>query len=133
MGYAKAKIKLKTQSKEIEEYALVDSGSSFTIIDKEFAKQLNIKYTGRKIPITSISGNVIFCNEGILDSIIIEDELIIQEVVDICRIPENVKELLKRIEVLETIVIGLHTIERIGYVIDTVTHRLIKSPSALAI
>ena len=68
-----------------------------------------------------------------MNSITVEEKIAPHELVAVCRIPSQVKELLRKHEVEERVVIGVHTLERLGYAIDVVSHKLVKSPGILMI
>jgi predicted aspartyl protease len=51
--------------------------------------------------------------------------------VAVCPITEPIRELLKAHEVDDRLVIGVHTLERLGYAVDVTTHKLIQSPGTL--
>jgi predicted aspartyl protease len=55
------------------------------------------------------------------------------ELIAVCSIPNRVKELLKKQEVEDKVVIGVHSLERLGYAVDVITHRLTESPGILMI
>ncbi|MGC8850509.1 MAG: hypothetical protein ACP5QI_08570, partial [Candidatus Bathyarchaeia archaeon] len=65
--------------------------------------------------------------------ITVEGKAAPSELIAVCPIPKPVKDLLKKQEVREEIVIGVHTLERLGYAVDVATHKLIESPGILMI
>ena len=73
------------------------------------------------------------CSEAVLDPIAVEDKRAPSELVAVCRIPNEVRELLRRHRVNERVVIGVHTLERLGFAVDPVTRRLVESPEVLMI
>ncbi|MDW8044796.1 MAG: aspartyl protease family protein [Nitrososphaerota archaeon] len=133
MGFAKARFKLIGDKSGIEGLALVDSGAWYTVIDEELAKYIGVRYTELTVTLTSFSGHKIACREAVVNSIAIEGRIAPFELVAVCPIPESVKELLRRQDVKEQLVVGVHTLERLGYAIDVVTHKLIESPGVLMI
>ena len=133
MGFASAKFRLVGDGGTVEGLALVDSGAGYTVIDEELAKTLDVGYTGLTIVLTSFSGHRISCREAVLKSITIEGKTAPSELVAVCSIPEPVEELLKKQGANHQLVIGVHTLERLGYAIDVIEHKLIKSPGILMI
>lgn len=133
MGFASAKFRLVGDGGTAEGLALVDSGAGYTVIDEELAKTLNVGYTGLTIVLTSFSGQRISCREAVLKSITIEGKTAPSELVAVCSIPEPVEELLKKQGANHQLVIGVHTLERLGYAIDVIEHKLIESPGILMI
>lgn len=133
MGFAKAKFRITGNKKSLEGIALVNSRAWYSVIDQGLAEYLGVKYTGLVVLLTSFSGHKVKCNEAIVNSITIEEKTAPYELVAICKISNQVKELLKKHEVEERVIIGVHTLERLGYTIDVVTHKLVKSPGILMI
>jgi predicted aspartyl protease len=103
------------------------------VIDVELAEDVGVKYTGLTVVLTSFSGHKVSCREAVVDSVTIEGRVASLELVAICSIPEAVRDLLKKYEVNEQIVVGVHTLERLGYAVDVATHKLIESPGILMI
>ncbi|MEM2751402.1 MAG: hypothetical protein QXH53_07045 [Nitrososphaerales archaeon] len=133
MGFAKAKFRLIGDRSSTEGFALVDSGAWYTVVDEELAKHIGVRYTGLIITLTSFSGHRIACREAVINSVVIEGRTAPFELIAVCSIPETVKELLRRQDVKEQLVVGVHTLERLGYAIDVATHKLIESPGILMI
>ncbi|HID17519.1 TPA: hypothetical protein EYP26_04415 [Candidatus Bathyarchaeota archaeon] len=133
MGFAKAKFKLVGDRGPFEGLSLVDSGSWYTVIDEELAEKIGVKYTGLTVTLTSFSGNKLTCREAILNSIILEGRTAPSELIGVCSMPRPVKELLRKHDVEDRIVIGVHTLERLRFAIDVTTHKLIESPGILMI
>ncbi len=133
MGFAQASFRFLGDSESLEGVALVDSGAWYTVIDERLAARIGVKYTGLTVTLTSFSGHRIPCREAILKAVTIEGRTAPSEIVAVCKIPKQVRELLEKHEVNSQVVIGVHTLERLGYAIDTVTYKLIKSPGILMI
>lgn len=53
------------------------------------------------------------------------------ELVAVCAIPDSVKELLRKHKVSDLIILSVHTLERLCYMVDLVTHKLVESPGTL--
>ena len=106
---------------EVGSVALVDGGALHTVIDESLARELGAKYTGLIITLTSFSGHRMRCSEAILDLIAVEDKRVPHELVAVCKIPNEVRELLKRYGADERVVIGVHSLEHLGLAIDLIT------------
>ena len=119
------------EKRVFEGIALVDIGAWYTVIDKELAEEIGVKYTDLVLGLTSFSGHRVRCDEALVNSLRVEEKTAPFELVAICTIPGQVKELLRKLEVSDRIIIGIHTLERLGYMVDPVTHRLIESPDIL--
>lgn len=133
LGFAKAKFKISGSKGSVEGNALVDSGAWYTVIDEEIAERIGVRYTGLTITLTSFSGHKVPCREAIVEFITIEEKTAPSELIAVCKIPQQVKKLLVRQNVEDWIVIGVHTLERLGYAVDVVSHRLVESPGTLMI
>lgn len=128
---AKARFKLVGDRGSIEGLALVDSGDWYTVVDEKLAEGIGVRYTGLTVILTSFSGHKITCREAIVNSIALEGKSAPLELVAVCQIPKSVRELLRKYEVCDQLVVGVHTLERLGFAIDVVTHKLIESPGVL--
>ena len=133
MGFAKAGFKLEGEKDMVKGEALVDSGALYTTLNKGLAKKIGVKYTGLTPALTSFSGHKIVGREAVVKALTVERKKAPSELVVVCTIPEPVRKLLKRQEANNEIVVGVHTLERVGYAIDVVTHKLIESSGILMI
>jgi len=133
MGFAKARFKLIGDVEGFEGLALVDSGAWYTVIDEKLAERIGVKYTGLIVTSASFSGHKIVCREAMVSSITLEGKSAPSELIAVCQIPKSVRELLRRHEVEDQLVIGVHTLERLGFAIDVIAHKLIESPGILMI
>ncbi|RLF21456.1 MAG: hypothetical protein DRN15_11150 [Thermoprotei archaeon] len=133
MGFAKAHFRIKGMEGSLEGLALVDTGAWYTVIDEEVAGRIGVEYTGLEVMLTSFTGHRIPCREAIVKFITIEERTAPSELVAICTIPHQVKKVLRKHEVEDYIVIGVHTLERLRYAVDIATHRLVESPGVLMI
>ena len=131
--FASAKFELVGDGGAVEGLALLNSGAGYTVIDEELPKTLDVGYTGLTVVLTSFSGQRISCREAIVNLITIEGKTAPSELVAVCSIPDSIGELLRKQGANHQLVIGVHTIERLGYAIDVIEHRLIESPGILMI
>jgi len=100
-----------------------------TLIDKSLAERVGVQYTGRVIDFVSVSGHVVRALEAVVPEFEIEGELLKCEAVAVAEVPERVKEVLRKSEVDENVVVGVLTIERASMVPDTATGTLRKVES----
>ncbi len=133
MGFAKAKYILEGSIAVKKGEALVDTGAWYTIVDEALAESVGVDYTGLTMELTTFSGHRVTCREAIVRSITLKEKKAPSELVAVCSIPDSVKEPLKKQEVSDRLVVGVHTLERLGYAVDPITHELVKSPGVLAI
>lgn len=131
MGLTRARFKLKGLKDEDEGVALVDTGATFTILDSELGERLGVEYTEVPIKLTTFSGQELRCEEALIREIEIEAKKRVYDAVAICLFPPPLKEKLREVGVSSQVVIGLLTLERMGYAVDPVARRLIESPALL--
>ena len=110
---------------------MADSGAWYSVIDKRLAEGIGVKYTGLTVTVTSFSGDKIKCDEAIVPSITVEAKTAPFELIAVCPIAGQVRELLRKQGVSEEVILGVHTLERLGYAVDVVTHELVESPGIL--
>lgn len=133
MGFVKAKIKVIGEKDSFEDIALIDTGAWYTVIDENIAKKIGVNYTGLTVLLTTFSGHKIKCKEAIAKEVILEGEKAPYEIIVVAEIPKQVKEILEKHEASKFIIIGTHTLERLRFVVDVVSHRLVKVSSILMI
>jgi len=131
VGFAKARLKLTGVKDAFECLALADTGAWYTVIDESLAELLGVEYTGLTLTLTSFSGHKVVCREAVLSSISVEGRTAPSELAAVCIIPASVKDLLRKQEVEEKVIIGVHTLERLSYAVDVTAHKLIQSPGIL--
>ena len=99
--------------------ALVDAGSSMTVVDRGLADAIGVEYTDRKRVIVTASGQEIVSKVAIVKELIVEDEPLKFERVLVMDFNENVEEGLKNPGVSDSMVLGMATPEP-----DTTTSKL---------
>ena len=133
MGFARARVRLVGAQDTCELTALVDTGAWYTVLDRELAERIGVRPTGLTVVLTASSGHRVRCEEAILESLVVEGRSAPSELVAVCSIPEAVRALLRRQGVSDEVVVGVHTLERLGLAVDPVMHRLVESPGVLMI
>jgi acid stress-induced BolA-like protein IbaG/YrbA len=92
-----------------------------TLIDRSLAEHIGVQYTGRAIDFVSVSGHVMRASEAIVSELEIEGEALKYEAVVVAEILEKVKEVLRKSELDENIIIGILSIERANMIPDITT------------
>jgi hypothetical protein len=121
MVLVKAKVRLSGLKEGFSSTVLIDTGARMTLIDRSLAERIGVQYTGRIIDFISVSGHVVRALEAVVSELEIEGEVLKYDVLAVTDIPEKVKEILRKSEVDENIVIGVLTIERANMIPDTTT------------
>jgi hypothetical protein len=124
MVLVKAKVRLSGLKESFSSTVLIDTGARMTLIDRSLAERIGVQYTGRIIDFISVSGHVVRALEAVVSELEIEGEVLKYDVLAVTDIPEKVKEILRKSEVDENIVIGVLTIERANMIPDTTTGAL---------
>jgi hypothetical protein len=124
MVLVKAKVRLSGLKESFSSTVLIDTGARMTLIDRSLAERIGVQYTGRIIDFISVSGHVVRALEAVVSELEIEGEVLKYDVLAVTDIPEKVKEILRKSEVDESIVIGVLTIERANMIPDTTTGAL---------
>lgn len=110
----------------VEGLAIVDTGSLMSVVDEELGEKLQLTYTGRFVKLTTLSGEEVTCREALSITLTLEDEKLISERVTIYRLPSNIKEKLRAMDVHDQVIIGVLTLEAAGFVINPKTGKLEK-------
>jgi predicted aspartyl protease len=103
----------------------VDTGAAMTVVDGEVADAVGVMYTGRRMLISTavhrLEGEV-----AIVRELNIEEEVLDYEKVLAVKLAEEVKKTLRELDVDDSIILGITTIELAGFIPDTTTGRLRK-------
>jgi len=126
MGFAKAKFNVAGDKGSLEGTAIADTGSLMSVIDEILADKLGLKYTGRTLELTTLSGEEIASNEALINAFEVEGERLISERVATCNLPKNVKEKLRAMGAHEQVIIGVITLEAAGLTVNPLKGRLEK-------
>lgn len=127
MGFAKARFKVLGDKGSLEGTGIVDTGSLMSVIDEDLADELGLKYTGRSMELTTLSGEEITSTEALISALEVEGERLVSERVAVCRLPNNVKEKLRAMGAHEQVIIGVITLEAAGFTVNPLKGRLEKS------
>jgi len=126
MSLAKARFKVLGDKDSLEGTGIVDTGSLMSVIDEDLADELGLKYTGRSIELTTLSGKETTSNEALMSAFEVEGERLVSERVAVCRLPKNVREKLRAMGAHEQVIIGVITLEAAGFTVNPLKGRLEK-------
>jgi len=130
MVLVKASVKLRgLKTSYSTNNAFVDSDARMTIVERRIAEHIGVEYTGRRVNFISISGHKIKASEAMILEMNIEGEVLKYEAVAVADIPNTVKEVLKKNNLDENVVIGILTLERANMIPNTTTGKLKKVES----
>jgi len=126
MTLVKAPIKLHGDRNSVDGMALVDTGSSMTVLDREVADKIGVKYTGRERTLVTASGHKLEGEIAVVNKLTIEGEVLDYAHTLVTQVPNEVKDVLSRNELADWIIVGVTTLELVGYAADTTTGKLRK-------
>jgi predicted aspartyl protease len=106
--------------------ALVDTGAAMTVVDRDVADAVGVMYTGKRRTLMSATGHRLEGEVAIVRELSIEEEVLDYEKVLAVRLSEEVKKALRKLDVDDSIIIGITTIELAGFIPDTNTGKLRK-------
>lgn len=124
MGFTRAKFKVSGDKDSIEGVAIVDTGSSMSIIDEKSAKRLGLRHTERTIKLTTLSGEDVVCSEMLVNVLEVEGERLVSERVAVCDLPDKITEKLSALGAHPHPIIGVVTLEAAGFAVNPLTGRL---------
>jgi len=129
----KARLRVEGSRGYSEGIALVDTGASVTIIDRDVADKVDVTYVKRTLTLTTASGHKMDGELAVINKLIIEGEELPYAHLLILKIPREVKEMLKSKELGDWGIIGLTTLELLNLTPDTTTGKLKKTESFMLI
>jgi predicted aspartyl protease len=126
LGIVRAKVVLRGSKGSREGAALVDTGAAMTVVDRDAADAVGVMYTGKRRTLMSATGHRLEGEVAIVRELSIEEEVLDYEKVLAVRLSEEVKKALRKLDVDDSIIIGITTIELAGFIPDTNTGKLRK-------
>jgi len=117
----------------MEDTALVDTGASVTIVDKDVADKIGVTYVKRTLALTTASGHKMEGELAVINRLIVEEEELPYAHLLVLKIPDEVKKMLRSKQLSELAIVGLTTLELLNLMPDTVTGRLKKTDSLMLI
>ena len=126
MGTVRARVVVTGSKGSREGTALVDTGAVMTVVDRDVADAVGVVYTGRRRALISATGHRLEGEVAVVRELIVEGEVLDYEKVLAVRLDEEVKKVLRSLDVDDSIIVGVTTIELAGFIPDTATGRLRK-------
>jgi predicted aspartyl protease len=126
MVIVRTKVSLKGMRGSKDCIALVDTGTAMTVIDRSLAENVGVTYTGRRRSLVSATGHKLEGEVAIVRELVIEDEVLDYEKVMVVELSGDVRKVLRDIDVDDSVIVGLTTVELAGLMPDTATGRLKK-------
>lgn len=106
--------------------ALVDTGASMTVIDRSMAERLGATCMQRKRSLVSATGHKLDGEVGIIRELMVEGEILDYEKVLVVELGDGVKTALRKLDVCDSLILGVTTVELANFIPDTSTGRLRK-------
>lgn len=106
--------------------ALVDTGASMTVIDRGMAERLGATCVRRKRSLVSATGHRLEGEVAILRELMIEGETLDYEKVLVVELGDEVKTALRKLDLCDSLILGVTTAELANSIPDTSTGRLRK-------
>jgi len=97
-----------------------------TAVDEELADAVGVTYTGRRRMLMSATGHRLEGEVAIVKELNIEGEVLDYEKVLAVKLAEEVKKTLRKLDVDDSIIVGITTIELAGFIPDTSAGKLRK-------
>jgi len=113
--------------------AVVDTGASVTVVDKDVADMVGVTYVKRTLILTAASGHKMEGELAVINKLIVEGEELPYAHLLILKIPDEVKETLRLRQLNDWAIIGLTTLELLNLMPDTTTGELKKAESFMLI
>jgi predicted aspartyl protease len=126
LGTVRARVVVTGSKGSREGTALVDTGAVMTVVDRDVADAVGVVYTGRRRALISATGHRLEGEVAVVRELIVEGEVLDYEKVLAVRLNEEVKKVLRSLDVDDSIIVGVTTIELAGFIPDTATGRLRK-------
>ena len=104
----------------------MDAGAAMTAVDEELADAVGVTYTGRRRMLMSATGHRLEGEVAIVKELNIEGEVLDYEKVLAVKLAEEVKKTLRKLDVDDSIIVGITTIELAGFIPDTSAGKLRK-------
>ncbi|KYH42365.1 MAG: hypothetical protein AYL33_002910 [Candidatus Bathyarchaeota archaeon B63] len=106
--------------------ALVDTGAIMTVVDRSLAEAIGVTYTSRKRSLTSATGHKLVGEIAIVRELTVEDEVLDYEKVLVVEFDGEVKKALRKLDVNDSIILGVTSVELASFLPDTTTGKLRK-------
>jgi len=131
MAIVKAKTLIRGFRGFVEETALVDTGSTYTLIDRSLAEEIDVKVVDKKMKLVVADDHEVVGDLAAVNEIVIEDEALPYAHVVVVEIPKRLAERLEGLGLSRRVIVGLLTLEALGLTPDVVAGKLKKVEALL--
>jgi predicted aspartyl protease len=104
----------------------VDTGAAMTVVDREVADAVGVMHTGRRRMLISATGHRLEGEVAIVKELNVEGEALDYEKVLAVKLDEEAKKALRKLDVDDSIIIGITTIELAVFIPDITIGKLRK-------
>jgi predicted aspartyl protease len=126
LSIVRAGVVVKGSKGSREGTALVDTGAAMTVVDREVADAVGVMYTGRRRMLISATGHRLEGEVAIVKELNVEGEALDYEKVLAVKLDEEAKKALRKLDVDDSIIIGITAIELAGFIPDITIGKLRK-------
>jgi len=121
----RAKAVIRGSRGSAEKLALVDTGSTYTLIDTALAQEVGVRFVDKRIKVIA-DGHEVTGDLAVIDELAVEGEALLFAHAVVMDFPAELARRLERLGLSKRVILGLLTIEALGLVPDTATERLRK-------
>lgn len=125
MAVVRAKTVIRGSRGSAEELALVDTGSTYTLIDRVLAQEVGARFVDKRVKAVA-DGHEVTGDLAIIDELAVEGEAMPFAHAVVMGFPTELARRLECLGLSKRVILGLLTIEALGLVPDTATERLRK-------
>jgi predicted aspartyl protease len=127
----KAKIMVVGSKDRAEGVALVDTGASLTLLDRRVAEAVGVELIGRKVRVVVANGHELTGELAILKKLVVDSEELLYAYTAILEFPDNLREKLRELGLINWCILGLATLELLRLIPDITTGMLRKTTALL--
>lgn len=126
MTIVRAKTIIRGSRGFVEEVALVDTGSTYTLVDRALTHKIGVRFVDKRMRVVVADGHEVAGDLVIIDELIVEDEVLPFAHALVIDFPAELAKRLESLGLSKQVILGLLTIEALGLAPDTVAGRLKK-------
>ena len=127
----KADVSLVGSKSSLSGTALVDTGTSVTLLDEGAADKIGVRLVGKRMTLVVADGHEVSGELAIVDRLVIDGEELPGAHVIVLRLPNKIKDRLKAHGLSDWCVLGLSALEILGLVANVAKGRVEKVGSLL--
>jgi len=124
MAIVRARVVIRGTRGSAEEVALVDTGSTYTLIDRELAQEIGVRSTSKKVKVIVADGHEIVGDLAVVEEIDVEGEVLPLAHLLVIDFPAGLAKRLEDLGLSKRAILGPLTLEALGLAPDTGVGRL---------